>query len=247
MIENEKDFRPRLSKEEFDIIKAHRKVASYNRNKNVLIIGDLHTPFDLDEYFDFCLEQYIKYNCNQVIFIGDIIDNHFSSFHTSDADGMSAGDELELSVKRLQRYHKAFPNATVILGNHDRIIMRKALESGVSKRWLKDFKDVLSVPTWNFTEELFQDEVLYIHGEGGTARNRIKQEMHSIVQGHRHTEAYVDWLVGSNFRVFGMQVGTGIDRSSYAFAYAKNFKKQIVSCGVVLENGKLPILIPMEL
>ena len=45
-----------------------------------------------------------------------------------------------------------------------------------------------------------------------------------------------------------MQVGCGVDDRSYAMAYAKNFtKKYIVSCGVVLESGTLPLLIPMNL
>ena len=47
--------------------------------RNVLVIGDLHEPFCLASYLTFCKEQYIIHDCNQVIFIGDIIDNHFSS------------------------------------------------------------------------------------------------------------------------------------------------------------------------
>jgi hypothetical protein len=33
-------------------------------------------------------------------------------------------------------------------------------------------------------------------------------------------------MVGRNFRIFGMQVGCGIDTTSYAAAYAKHFKKE---------------------
>ena len=45
---------------------------------------------------------------------------------------------------------------------------------------------------------------------------------------------YTEWLVGKNFKVFGMQVGCGIDSTSYAAAYAKHFKKQAIGCGVVI-------------
>ena len=44
--------------------------------------------------------------------------------------------------------------------------------------------------------------------------------MMSTVQGHIHTQAYTEWMVGRNFRVFGMQVGCGIDCTAYAAAYA---------------------------
>ena len=49
--------------------------------RNVLVIGDLHEPFCLDGYLDFCIDQYYTYNCTEVVFIGDVIDNHYSSYH----------------------------------------------------------------------------------------------------------------------------------------------------------------------
>ena len=103
----------------------------------LLIIGDLHEPFCLDKYFAFCKKLYKKKNCNRVLFIGDIIDSHYSSFHEQDPDGMSAGDELDLSIKKVKRWYRAFPKADVVIGNHDRIVSRKAFSAGVSKRWIR--------------------------------------------------------------------------------------------------------------
>ena len=80
------------------------------------------------------------------------------------------------------------------------------------------------------------------------ATKRLREWHTSIVQGHIHTEAYVDWYCNKEHKLFAMQVGCGVDDRSYAMAYAKNFtKKYIVSCGVVLNNGTLPIVIPMNL
>ena len=50
--------------------------------------------------------------------------------------------------------------------------------------------------------------------------------MQSTVQGYLHTQAYCEYTVGRNFKIFGMQVGCGIDFSSYAMAYAKAGKSQ---------------------
>ncbi len=47
--------------------------------KRILVIGDLHEPFCLDSYLQHCKDVYAKYNCNRVVFIGDVIDNHYSS------------------------------------------------------------------------------------------------------------------------------------------------------------------------
>ena len=47
------DFRPRL--------KGNKKIAYDNLNSNerrILVIGDIHAPFELDGYLDFCKETY---------------------------------------------------------------------------------------------------------------------------------------------------------------------------------------------
>ena len=72
----------------------HSEVTPYTRgNKdNILIIGDIHAPFNLESYLSFCRIQQEKFKCGRVIFIGDLIDNHYSSYHETDPDGLSAGD-----------------------------------------------------------------------------------------------------------------------------------------------------------
>ena len=137
--------RYRLSPYEIEVLNKSRS----ERPRNVLVIGDLHCPFDLDEYLEFCKQQYILYDCNEVVFIGDVIDNHYSSYHETDVDGLGGGEELEFAIKRIARWYEAFPKATVIIGNHDRLIMRKAQTSAIPKKWIKSYKEVLEVPKWN--------------------------------------------------------------------------------------------------
>lgn len=214
---------------------------------NVLIVGDTHLPFCLDGYREFCIEQYKKYKCTHVIHIGDLVDNHAVSYHESDPEGMSAGDELESAIEEIAKWYKAFPHVDVILGNHDRLVMRKASTGGIPKRWILDYQDMFEVQGWNFTERVVYDGVQYIHGEGGTARARAKKDMMNTVQGHLHTQAYTEHLVGARYRVFGTQVGCGVDHRSYAMAYARDYGKPAIGCAVVLDHGKLPINLLMEL
>lgn len=223
-----------------------KKKEKVKQDIRVLIIGDPHEPFSLDEYLEHCIKIYIEYRCNKVVFIGDIIDNHASSFHDSSPDGLSAGDELNIAKKRLQRWYKSFPKAIVVTGNHDRMALRKAFAGGVSGQWIKGYNDVLGLPNWKFVEEIDIDGVLYCHGEGKKARLRVKDELCSIVQGHYHSEAYIEYMVGSTYKVFAMQVGCGINRKSYAMAYGQHFKKPCISCGVVI-GGKKAYLEMMEL
>ena len=240
--------RYRLKADEWQLIDKYRE---HKKNKveesNVLVVGDLHEPFCLDGYLDFCLSTYHKYKCNHVVFIGDIIDNHFSSYHETSPDGLGGGDELEFAIKKIAKWYKAFPKAKVIIGNHDRLIMRKAQTSAIPSKWIKSYQEVLEVPNWEFTERYVLDDVQYIHGEAGTARTKCRADMMNTVQGHLHTQCYTENYVGAKYRIFGMQVGCGIDFKSYAMAYAKAGKKPAIACGVILENGKTPINVMMEL
>lgn len=214
---------------------------------NVLIIGDLHQPFTLKGYLDFCEEQRDRFKCRHIVFIGDVIDNHYSSYHETDPDGMSGGDELDVAVEKLKPWVRAFPKAWVTIGNHDRMVMRKAFSGGIPKKWIREYKDVLEAPGWKFVDEVVIDNVQYIHGEGGTARTKAKNDKFSTVQGHLHTQSYVENLFGRDWRGFGMQVGCGIDRVTYAMAYAKNGPKPAIGCGVVLDQGKLAVQIMADL
>ena len=217
-------------------LKGNKKIAYDNlmkKERRILVIGDIHAPFCLDGYLDFCKEVYAKYNLNQVVFIGDILDNHYASYHETDPNGMSGGTELEYAIAQVTKWADAFPIADVIIGNHDRIIMRKAFSSSVPMEWIRSYNEVLGTD-WDWSERVVYDNVQYVHGEGGTARTKAKNDMMSTVSGHIHTQAYCEWLVGRNFRVFGMQVGCGIDADSYGAAYARHFKRQAIGWGVVL-------------
>ena len=233
-------FRPRLSQQQYKALENLRA-----DERRILVIGDLHLPFSQVGYLEHCLDTYDRFNCNQVIFIGDIIDNHYSSYHETDPNGMGGGYELKQAIEHVAKWAEAFSVADVIIGNHDRLIMRKAFSSSIPKEWIKDYNDVLGT-SWNWVERIEYDGVQYCHGEGGTARTKAKNDMQSTVQGHIHTSAYVDWMVGNSFKIFGMQVGCGVDANTYAAAYAKHFKRQAIGCGVVI-GGHTAINILMGL
>lgn len=255
MPENRNTIRMRLKPHEHKLVMDSRN----KDTRNVLVIGDLHAPFikgqcnDGESYLEHCLEMFEKWNCNQTILIGDLIDSHYSSFHETHPDGYSAGEELDRAIDQLKPWHDAFPNSIVTIGNHDAIISRKAVQMGISQKWLKDLSDVLEVPTWKFVDSYEQDGVIYTHGTGSSGRsashNRMVNWGKSVVQGHIHTECSVSWHCTKTARHFAMQVGCGVtDSNQYALAYAKNFtKRSVISCGVVLNNGELPITLPMHL
>ncbi len=216
-------------------------------DRNVLVVGDLHLPFSKAGYLEFCVEQYKKHNCTDVVFIGDIIDNHYSSFHEADPDGHGAGDELDKAYVELAKWKKAFPVAKVCLGNHDLIPNRKAFSAGLSNRWIRSISDVFKLDGWEFAEEFEIDNVVYTHGTGSKAFKKATDDMCSYVCGHWHTELSVTYKVGRRFKIFGVQAGCGVDVKSYAMAYGKYFKKPAIGCALIKENGKVALVESMEM
>ena len=233
--------RPRLKP------KPYKALRYFQKSPNTLIIGDLHAPFTLKGYLDFCLEIQARWFCDDVIFTGDILDNHFSSFHNTNPDGLSAKDELDKAMEIIGEYHEAFPNAWVVLGNHDLIPQRKIFNAGLSKHWLRPINEVIDTPSWNFVSELYiNDRVLVTHGDGMQAKGRATKNLTSVIQGHSHTKSYIEYTQGHGMRTFAMQVGCGIDRTNPAFDYAKNNSLPHINVGVLI-NNETPLLQYMDL
>ena len=232
----------------FKQFKEKQQKEQYNKD-NVIFIADLHAPWILDGYLDFCKEQQKKYDCGTVIFSGDIIDSGAWSYHEHDPDGLSVKGELMAAKEQLKLVFEMFPEAISLLGNHDLLISRKTKTAGLSQEFIRDLGDLLDAPrTWKFVHEYIKDNVRYVHGSIGDAFKRAVDSRMSTCQGHLHSKTFVQWSVSEKDAIFGLQVGAGFDRDKYAFDYAKPFpKKPIIGCGIILDKGTTPFVKLMSL
>ena len=216
------------------------------------IISDTHIPYEHPDYLEFCQETFDQWEVDTVIHIGDFLDNHSLSFHDSEPVLHNVHGEYEHALERAHNWYKAFPECTLILGNHDRIPARQLRKLGMEPSiFAKPLKELLQMPEgWEIAEKLEIDDVLYVHGEtaGGVNgfRNDAKQRMQCTVSGHNHSNFGVSYTASDRELVWGMAVGCGVDNSSMAFAYGRHFKnKPILGCGVVIDG--LPYAEPMDL
>lgn len=225
-----------------------------NPGEVVGIIGDTHLPYTNGRYLEFCFETFEANGVNRVIHIGDLIDHHALSFHDSEPTLKGARGERLDARKALAPWIEAFPEMEIVEGNHDRIPARQLKAIGMDPDvYLRSNADVYGYPEgWTEHEHIFSNGVLYHHGEtclpdfgyGKDARTR----MCNTVSGHAHGNFGVAYTANSTRLVWGMGVGCGVDRRSMAFAYGKHFKKKpILGCGVVMDDGKLPVCFPMDL
>lgn len=215
----------------------------------VLVIGDIHAPCTHPGYLSFCRDVRDQYDCDTVVFIGDVVDWTSVSFHAKHPSAPGPKDEYRLALDCINEWQSSFPLAYVTIGNHDERLMRLAESVGIPGSMLRDYADVWQTNGWVWLHDLMIDNVYYFHGTGRSgmypAFNCAKQMGCSVVMGHTHTAGGIKWIVSPNTRRFGLDVGCGIDDRLYAFSYGKHMKsKSVLSCGVVLDGIGQHIIMP---
>ena len=216
----------------------------------VLVIGDIHEPASHPGYRRFCQDLYDSWGCNRVVFIGDIIDFHCISFHQKDVDADGVTREAETAYKGIQKWARVFPKAEVMIGNHDERVFRLAASVNIPSRFIRDYAVVWNTPKWQWQQTTNIDAVHYFHGTGCSgqtpALNAARKLMTSCCIGHCHWSAGVKWAAGPNRRIFGMDVGCGVDIDHPAMAYGRNLiNKPILSAGVVMDGVPYHEIMPM--
>lgn len=207
----------------------------------VLVVGDLHEHATHQMYLRFTKDMERKYGTRRTVIIGDVVDWHSVSFHPKEPHCPGPMDEYEQTKAKVQRWYKAYPNALICIGNHDERPDRLSKSVSIPEICLKSYNDLWGTPKWTWEYEHIIDNVCYFHGTGFSgihpAWNALNGKLMSVVMGHCHSRAGIKWLATPTQRIFGMDVGTGIDSKAWQFVYGKHLKfRPILSCGVVI-NG----------
>ena len=72
------------------------------------MISGTHIPYHHKDLIPYLIAIKKEYKPDRVIHIGDELDKHALSFHDSDPDLPSAGDELRISIPIIQQIEKYF-------------------------------------------------------------------------------------------------------------------------------------------
>ena len=208
----------------------------------VLIISDLHAPFEHPKALQFIEKTVNKYKCNRIVSIGDLADFHAYSLKWGpDPNGRSPGDEYELLMESLQPWYKAFPEMEIVNSNHDSRPYKKLFAASLPRQLMKSIGEFLHSPKgWLWHEAGTDiDGVYYFHGEGLSQANwRLAHEKYktSVVHGHLHNSAGVHYHQDRKRRYAVLNTGCLIDEKQYCFRYSEhNFNRAVIGCGVVLD------------
>ena len=235
------------------------KQGDYNdrvtNNSRILIIPDLHAPYEHKDTLEFLTDVAAKIKPTRVISLGDETDGHAISFHDSDPNLDSAGVELEKAKVFLGKLARVFPVVDVCHSNHGSLIYRRTNKAGLPVQYIKTYRDVLfpdgSGDGWSWHEKISLilpngDKCIIQHQSSGDILSNAAHERANIVQGHEHGQFKIDYRSSTSALYWAMISGCLVDKESLAFAYGKLFpKKPIIGCSAIIDSQ--PVLIPMPL
>ncbi len=221
-------------------------------NSRILLISDPHIPYHHPDAIKFLQYLKDKYNPTRVICMGDELDKHALSFHDSDPDLPSAGDELRLSLPIIKQLKEMFPVMDILESNHGSLLYRKAHAHGIPKQYLRTYNEVLEVDDgwkwwYDMTINLPNGNKCYLHHGKSTNITKTSQTMSMCAAaGHYHETFKVEYWGNPNGLYWAMQTGCLINDKAYAFNYNNcNLKRPIIGTGLIINS--MPILEPMVL
>lgn len=227
-------------------------VVDKSLNARILVISDLHFPYENPKTFEFLQMLKDKYNPTRVIQLGDECDFHTTSFHDSDPDLYGPAHELIKAQEKIKRLEDMFPVIDLLDSNHGSLVYRKAKHHGIPAHCIKSYNEMLGVGDgWKWHNDLLitlpnGKKVYFCHGRSGDGLKLSKNMACNVVQGHFHSKFNISYWSNPENLFWSMQAGCLVDNNSLAMAYNKlTLDRPIIGCGVII-NG-VPVLEAMSL
>ena len=123
-------------------------------NKRILVISDMHLPYQHKDSIIFLKEIKKEYKPDMVVNIGDLLDFHAISMHEHNPDLYSAGHELDKAKEYIKQIEDIYPEVTEVDSNHSSLVYRRALKYGMSKQFLKPYGEFLGTRKWKWVDDL---------------------------------------------------------------------------------------------
>lgn len=224
------------------------------RNKTILLISDQHAPYmhsDMLAFLTALKERYLD-DDSIIINMGDEVDYHAISFHSSDVDLYSAGHELDLAIEKLSHLNKLFPKMYLLESNHGSLVYRRAKADGIPIRSLKPLSELYNTPDWSWHHDIVLEtnhryKTYLCHGKKSTYNGLSSAMGMNAIQGHYHGKSEITWSRTATMWRYNMFTGCLINHESLAYAYGRNhLPKPILSLGIIDKDG-MPHLKFMDL
>ena len=204
----------------------------------ILVIPDLHAPYNLRQAVDDtrCLINEIK--PNTIVVIGDVIDSHTISRHTKEPEAKDVLAEFKEARDTIQHLNSMFGSRPVHMcsGNHEDRLCKMGKVVGIPSLYFKTFNELFDV-NWYVKDEHIINDIYFTHGKTSTIGKLALSCGISAVQGHYHSMLSINYFKTVTRTFFDAFTGSFADDSSLAMKYSANsIKKSIYGTLSVIEG-----------
>jgi predicted phosphodiesterase len=230
------------------------KINNKHKSRIIFALPDMHLPYMDWNAIEKVAEE-IKIAKRRgddvtVVQLGDLMDQRAWSRFPKEGDADNAQHEWDLAEKCMQRLHKLIPEMTIIFGNHDSRIAKKATEVYLPKQLVKTLDKHFNFDGWKWhtsDDPLVIDGIAFIHGDSFPIPRPISAALRlgqSVVFGHTH-QSHLSYVTTHNRTMFALNCGWLGDETQSAFRYASGSPHKCwKGYGVIIDGT--PHLIPID-
>lgn len=216
-----------------------------------LFIPDTHFPFTnmrlLEEVYQFNR----TFKADEVYQLGDFVDFYGFTRFVKDPTAPSTVQELNEAKKQIKQFAKWFPRVTILQGNHEKRLHKRANEAGIPNFVLKGLPELLDMPrglVYHNKDFLVLDaDTIIAHGHltsENAKKTHSKYYQKNTVVGHIHNQLGVEFDAKSESKYWGMSCSCIVDKDSIAMAYAQQDWRDII-CGFGYEDNGKPHIVKL--
>lgn len=223
------------------------------KTRMIFVLGDIHLPWcswsALEQVSEEIRLAVARGDDVSVVQVGDLFDQRFWSKYPKEGDAENPQLEWDLSERAAERLHELIPQMTIIFGNHDGRIAKKATESLLPRQLIKTLDQHFDYRGWTWytgNVPLEIDGVAFIHGDEFPIPNPTSAALklgQSVCYGHTH-QAHISHVVTFKRKLFSMNVGWLGNEDATAFNYSrKSPSRSAKGYGVIIDG--VPHFIPL--
>lgn len=224
-----------------------------DKSRIIFVLGDMHLPWcdwkAIEEVAEEIKTAKRRGDDVTVVQVGDIMDQRYWSKYQKAPSDENSQLEWDRAEQAMDRLNDLIPEMTIIFGNHDIRIAKKATEAMVPRQLVKTLDEYFCFDGWKWhvdNQPLQIDGISYIHGDEfaiPTPESAALKIGHSVCYGHTH-QAKLAYTVMFKRKLFSMNVGWLGDESASAFGYAAKAPfRCFKGYGVIIDGT--PHLIPL--
>lgn len=176
-----------------------------------------------------------KFKADVVYSTGDFADQYALSRFPKKVNSDNGDMEILKCIPQVKIISKMFSKITIMRGNHDLRINKRAQDSGISDLWFKDFLSIIGAPKgWQWSPDEYVDTgpALLTHGFLGNRDRHAQWFNRSVVHGHLHARLGIEYFQRNDTAIWVMCVGAMADRHTIALQYGPLTKWSTMTPGI---------------